>query len=569
MRPTIDQLRGWDIGSLESARAALGGNTPKLDGSIDAAYRAIDKADSWYGLVRDAANERMTQEYDHAQEVRNVLNQIEDEVDDAATDLGYAKSHVLRAVDDAMAEGFTVGPDGTVSHPDEDKQDEAQTRQAVITAGLNTVDDLDERYGSKLNGLVADLGSMVKGQPDMQIPGIGSIDPDALVGRLERMTPDERADLLGKLTPEQLRRLSQADPDKIGNMDGVPFQTRIDANETNIRNALQDERQKQPRDQARITALQGMLDPIPDPLHVSNGGYDGQIERTFLAFKNNGNGHMIELVGAIGRDTRNAAVYVPGTNSNMNGSQTNHDAAWNLAKKSGAPVILYMNGDLPQDMWPTFGDSDAFDTTPAKQMAPGLVSFGKELDRTLDGVAPDAKTTYIGHSYGGSVVGTAEQLGLNADRVIYASSAGTGVIDDQPWTNPNHDVKRYSLTPPGDPIHLSQDAPMQHGGDPDTAPGVTRIDSGYYSNGSLVAGRESHGHYWDDPGSDAFENMVKVIKGDEPTPYVKRAPDYAFAYNQGIVDFFNDPFSIFHDDDDTTILAPGPLGEPPPGRPVA
>lgn len=44
-------------------------------------------------------------------------------------------------------------------------------------------------------------------------------------------------------------------------------------------------------------------------------------------------------------------------------------------------------------------------------MAPKLVAFGKTLDAEIDAVAPGAKTTYIGHSYGGSVVGTAEQLG--------------------------------------------------------------------------------------------------------------------------------------------------------------
>ncbi|GAB09528.1 hypothetical protein GOARA_043_00030 [Gordonia araii NBRC 100433] len=546
MRPTISQLRAWDTPGLGTASTTVEGNAGKLDTAVDTAMRGIDDAGSWYGKTRDAAYNRMSQEQDHAREVRNVLNQIADEAGDAATDLGFAKDHVIREVDGAIMAGYDVGEDGTVSHPDQDEDTEIKAEvdrlQAVITAGLNTVNDLDDKYGGRLRSLVADLSSMVNGQPDLVIPGIGPIDPDALVSRLKGMTPDQRAALLGGLTPEQLRRLAQADPDEIGNMDGVPFQTRIDANEVNIRNALDDERKKQPPNNDRISQLEKMLKPIDDPLAGPKGADDGKTERTFLAFKNNANGHMIEIVGAIGPNTGNVAVYVPGTNTNLNGSQSNHNAAWNLANRSGGPVILYMNGDLPQNMWPNTSDDDAFDTTPANRMAPGLVSFGHELDRTLDGAAPNAKTTYIGHSYGGSVVGTAEQLGLNADRVVYASSAGTGVIDDQPWSNPNPDVQRYSLTPPGDPIHWSQMAPMQHGGDPDTAPGVQRIDSGYYGNGDLVEGQSAHGKYWDDPESDAFQNMVKIIKGEEPEPYVWRAPDHP-------LDFRSPP---------PVILAPGP-----------
>ena len=190
-----------------------------------------------------------------------------------------------------------------------------------------------------------------------------------------------------------------------------------------------------------------------------------------------------------------------------------------------------MDGDLPQGLYPDLtGDDDAFDTTPATQMAPGLVEFGRDLDRTLAAVAPDAATTYIGHSYGGAVVGTAEQLGLNADRVIYASSAGTGVLDG-PWRNPNPDVQRFSLTAPGDPVHFSQSlGGTQHGGDPDSTPGVRRLDTGFYGSderrGEVVWGPDGHGNYWNYPLSGAFENMVKVVRGEDPSDYVYRAPDH-------------------------------------------
>lgn len=186
-------------------------------------------------------------------------------------------------------------------------------------------------------------------------------------------------------------------------------------------------------------------------------------------------------------------------------------------------------------------------------MAPGLVDFGRELDRTLATVAPDAQTTDIGHSYGGSVVGTAEQLGLNADRVIYASSAGTGVLDG-PWQNPNPDVQRFSMTAPGDPVHFSQSlGGTQHGGDPDNLPGVRRLDTGLYRSGDhegeLVWGPRGHGDYWNDPKSDAFRNMVEVVTGGNQTPYWRRGPDLV-------------PESLYgspEQPEPPTVLAPGPF----------
>lgn len=47
-------------------------------------------------------------------------------------------------------------------------------------------------------------------------------------------------------------------------------------------------------------------------------------------------------MGALGPNTRTAGVYVPGTGTNLNGSETNYRAASNLAKATGGPIILYM-----------------------------------------------------------------------------------------------------------------------------------------------------------------------------------------------------------------------------------
>ena len=67
-------------------------------------------------------------------------------------------------------------------------------------------------------------------------------------------------------------------------------------------------------------------------------------------------------------------------------------------------------------------------------MAPHLVSFSQDVDRTVDATGRPMPVTYIGHSYGGSIVGTAEALGLTADRTLYVAAAGAGVGVDDPAT---------------------------------------------------------------------------------------------------------------------------------------
>ena len=280
-----------------------------------------------------------------------------------------------------------------------------------------------------------------------------------------------------------------------------------------------------------------MLAPVTDPEGAANRGHtptargdkatenDGLVNRQFVAFATAGNGRMIEMLGTFHPGNKGVGVYVPGTGSNLDGSTTNHNAAWNLAQLSDSPVLLYMNGNLPQDLIteaPFPGD--------ARSMAPELVEFGKEVDRQVAANSPGTPVTYIGHSYGGSVVGSAEQLGLRADRVLYASSAGTGVYDG-PWNNANPDVQRFSMTAPGDMIGATQSIDQgvnPHGSDPDEMLGVTRLDTGYYSPGDsehpgeVVFGPDGHGDYWNDRDSTAFRNMVGVVSGGDVNGYVER-----------------------------------------------
>lgn len=536
MRPTLSQLNSWNLDGLSGTGTGAMINADDLDGCLDTCERAFGGVADWTGITRDAATVRVEQEFDHAREVRNILYRLADDAADAARELGHARDYVRSEVNSVVQQGFSVSDTGMVTHLDSEKLEEAEYLQSRIQSGLDEVERLDTSFGVKIAEIAQDLADIKEGQPDVTLPGGVRRDPDEVVHSLEGMSADERAALLRGMSAEDIRRLVVADPETMGNTNGVPFDARIAANEINVRNALAEEQQKANPDPDRVKKLEEMLAPINDPTKVDRRGADAasegegastddrRVDRQFVSFSPDGTGRMVEMYGAITPGIDGVGVYVPGTSTNLNGCGSNETAAWNLSQQSNSPVLLYMDGEFPQDVV-----TEAPLPGYAEEMAPRLVDFGHELDREVGQSAPGTPVTYVGHSYGGSIVGSAEQLGLRADRIFHASSAGTGVFEGG-WNNPNPDVQRYSMTAPGDMIGTSQSVPSAinpHGGDPDEAPGVTRLDTGYYSKdgshpGEVVFGPDGHGKYWDDPTSDAFKNIVGVIGGGEVTGYVER-----------------------------------------------
>lgn len=557
MPGSIFEVRSSDPDALVRAGADIGNRAGRLQAQMDRQQAVIDDLRrGWNGASADAAIESAERSLQHMRRLHDSLTTLQSALQTGGADLAQQRDRIVNHVDQLHAQGWQVADDGTVSirpgsvldffakvSPVQRVMLEALAARASaeLKAMLAQFDATDVTVGAQIRDAVAGLTA--------HGPAPASPPPNnakALVDRLAGMTPDERREFLAGLSPETVHEMVLADPETMGNTDGVPFETRIEANDINIRNALEEELAKPSPDQARVQQLQAMLTPIKDP-----AGSGKLVPRKFVAFSPDGNGRMIEMIGEIKPGIKGVGVVVPGTNTNLNGSGSNHTSAVELSKQSGSPVFLYMDGDFPQ------GLDKAADPAYAASMAPKLVSFGHEIDREVGIGAPDTPVTYTGHSYGGAIVGTAEQMGLRADRVLHASSAGTGILSGD-YTNPNPNVQRFSMTAPGDPISLVQSLPrdvaissipgvdsipgIPHntdgrignplGGlpsatDPDNIPGVTRLDTGYYGAegahpNQVIVGPDGHGKYWDDYDSDAFKNMVAVISGGEATGYVER-----------------------------------------------
>lgn len=249
--------------------------------------------------------------------------------------------------------------------------------------------------------------------------------------------------------------------------------------------------------------------------------------RQIIDFDPSGDGRIAELIGTIGPNTKNVGVLVPGTFTNMSDfNKYAQDAASFVQAdpKGDLAMVAWANGAFPQSLVPA-----AADPSYAQQSAPVLADFSHQLRDQINqyaGPGNDVQVTYAGHSYGGPIVGLAEQDGLDANRTLYVESAGMGhdVWSPSDLHDMQSNVQRYAMTAPGDPIGAIQGVQLfgiGHGADPNTFPGVTDLATGNYPNGQPITGLAAHNGVLT-TGSGSWQNMYGVFTGG---PVTLKPPD--------------------------------------------
>lgn len=378
------------------------------------------------------------------------------------------------------------------------------------------------------DGPAGELGSLLT---PMLVPEGGAAEAEA--GRRDAI----RA-LFEGLSEEDAGRLAMLFPGVVGNLPGVPFDNRADANTVGIIDALARERGglDDLRDQHEENQhdwdflgrnnddLEGPIGDAEDRIALYESILSG--DRQIVYFDPSGDGAIAELHGQIGPDTENLGVHVPGTGTDLASFQGVADRSESFVQESGGSLamISWMGGDLPDGIV-----RDAPTPGYAQDLAPRLAGFSQEVRQELGHEAPTpVHTTYLGHSYGGAVVGLSETYGLQADRVLHVESAGMGrdvqSTSDLPASQDG--VDRYSMTAPGDPIGYTQGQQVGgigHGADPDDWPGTTRLHTGDTVDGEFNTGLDSHTRVFQEQ-SDAWYNMYEVLTGGEVMPY--RDPVY-------------------------------------------
>jgi hypothetical protein len=507
MRPTLAQATAWRPEALHELADAWDKAAEELIARVETVAHTVEP---WTGEAADAARHHAATITADAGALARSLVTAAVAARDGADQIATARADVLARVASARDEGFAVADDASVAVYADPvpllvalaggdpgvAYDLLELRAVELSAQIN--DALD-----RLGAADADAASDIA-EAFVASPAAGAA-PTVPAGAWPTMSQDRIADQIAAMTPAQRQRLIAEFPQQVGNTDGMPWDMRVAANRANIAQAIIDT-----DDPGRVEFYRSLLGEVDDPARSGQ-----RVDRQILAF-DPARASLVELNGNLATAS-SVAVLVPGMNTTIEGSAANTQTARRFvsATRGEVATITYLGGPFPRGN-PVTGLVDAASPRYALDMAPRLVAFSEDVDRTVDATGRRVPVTYIGHSYGGSILGTAEALGMTADRTLYVAAAGTGVGVDDPgdWHNRNPDVLRFSMTAPGDFIQAVQGIPGgPHGADPDEMSGVIPLATGYYDDGRLMAGPQAHSDVLNWP-SDSWRNILAVITGD-------------------------------------------------------
>ena len=242
-----------------------------------------------------------------------------------------------------------------------------------------------------------------------------------------------------------------------------------------------------------------------------------------------GDGRMVTMKGTPSDAVTTAAVLVPGTGANM-GSLESYTGRLNAIDGDAGvdKLSFYWQGtDLPDELHHNLTSSYN------EEGGPLLAAFDYALDLE---VPADARSTYIGYSAGGSLLGTGEREGLDSTNILYVAPAGTGHEVSSPQDTANPDAHRYWVQTRSDPIVAAQVAgggfhggSFWTGGDPKQQMGAVRLESGFADPTKPDSLMEGHSDYFT-KGSTAAANMQSVIEGGRVSLYVEDEFHSGFGY---------------------------------------
>jgi len=281
------------------------------------------------------------------------------------------------------------------------------------------------------------------------IPGLGGGAPTSPAGHPpSNGSPDDSAGWWKSLSPDQQQQVIQERPEWVGNRDGIPATVRDQANSA----LLGVHRAQLLAEQKRLEA--DLADNWHSDLFTSDDAALDQVKAkaaSLDAIENvlaSPGEHQLLLLdvgperaeAAIARgnvDTAdNVAVFVPGLDTTVDGDLEGYDHQMDElqrrtvmeSKRAGAnesaATVTWIGYQTPQSGldYITPGRSVATDNLAQKgadKLAPFLRGIGAPRES-------DAHLTLLGHSYGSTTGGLAQQQGTGVDDVVFFGSPGLG-----------------------------------------------------------------------------------------------------------------------------------------------
>lgn len=571
---TVSAVLAWRPNDLDESARQFGlakEQVERVGEHVEAQRKRL--TDFWGGESGRAASDALDDPLRDAVDLVEALDLVARTLSAASEALSAAQGLVRRGNDMAADSGLVMLEDGRVPRPTpvllpkgvtesttaanrrRRKTETAEDAETLAVEGLAAADEGDRDAASAVRRAwgvaVAQSGphvgsNLVAAVLERRVPAPGT-DPATVSAWWQSLSPSARA----ALEEKQWVRL--------GNLDGIPYDVRVRANRVAINAAIEDEARRASRLESSIAELERTLAELqaserPDGFtlfriaevqrELANARseladcealgrwYHELLTETItielsdssklrtghhVVLFDPAGGRFAEVIGDLSTAS-SVGIYVPGTGSAFGKDTGRYDRAASFvagADPAGSlAMISFLGGPMPLTL------SNAPSNHYATAAGPVLARFVAGID-----AKSGASVTVLGHSYGGAVVGMAEVSGMRADRIVHVASAGMGTGVFAPTDLPYPATPRYSLTAPGDLIGVTQGVNVDelgalgHGADPDSFPGVIRLETGRVDNADanspLVQGMGAHsGVFHID--STSWKNMLAVLEGGAP-----------------------------------------------------
>lgn len=277
-------------------------------------------------------------------------------------------------------------------------------------------------------------------------------------------SPRDRRELWNSLAPEERERILAEEPERVGNVDGIPFEDRARANQAVAEDILAD----------------GGRGLSEDRLKVVEKVANGDIQAVLF---DPAQGDIVEMVGTPSANTDKVILFAPPTGGRFEDFNTRHyfghvDHLHNMHPNSVA--FIYQRGDWAQKVAPIFGDAERYanDQPIAINNGRQIAGFERDAigsDPRLEGVSKAG----MGFSYGHSALTASEMFGAKYDQVV--SLAGSNMPDG--WA-PNPGTKYANFQHSNDMLNYAQQpwplGEILYGSSPDQSSTYQQFDAGKF-----------------------------------------------------------------------------------------
>ena len=358
----------------------------------------------------------------------------------------------------------------------------------------------DEAYDRAMSSLVSGVATLLTNDERALLDDLLAADDPAAVLKLWNDNPALRDALAAQY------------PDIIGNLDGIPFDVRAEAN---LR---------------RLTELHARLETLAEPLKSDVSALWDEVTKAknggkLISFDPNGAEQTTAAVWYGPLDSTNVSVLVPGMLSQVEKIWEFGASARDLIADTGNAAIAWFGYDSPD-----FPEEPSM--TRAQNGAPALRSFLLGLDAQ----ASEPVITVIAHSYGSTTAALAigsSPDGLGVDRFITVGSAGLPDDESILANLQSPDAPRIYATMSGNDFWapVGQLTAWGHHTDPSSLDGVTIFDSdgGVDADGRELLSTPGHSAHTgvnfpgqNAPGgyllagSESFYNVRQIVLTGEP-----------------------------------------------------